>query len=187
MPRNSTSGVLPHLLREQSNAVLLYLRYKGYHWNVSGPWFRELHLLFDEHAATVLASVDPLAERQRMLAAPAIYTLAELAAAASLLPDHSLPSTPREMLERLGADHRAVIDGLHRGFQAAELAGDPGTADLFTRLVQEHEKMEWFVREQLVEAGPLEEGAPGLVAVGSNRARLLSSRTPDLRPAAGHR
>jgi starvation-inducible DNA-binding protein len=147
MPRVRSSGVVAHLLREQANAVQLYLQYKGYHWNVAGPLFRELHLLFDEHASMVLDTIDPLAERQRMLGAAASYTLGDLSQAATLGHEAGLPGTTRGMVERLLAAHRRIIDGMHEGFKAAELEGDPGSADLFARFVQAHEKMEWFLRE----------------------------------------
>ncbi len=147
MPRTHATPVLSHLLREQANAVQLYLQYKGYHWNVAGPLFRELHLLFDEHAATVFGTIDALAERQRMLGAPAAYTLEDLRSASTLPAEGTLPGSTREMLARLLAAHRTIIEGMHAGFKAADVEGDPGTADLFARFVQSHQKMEWFLRE----------------------------------------
>jgi len=61
------SSVVSHLAREEANAVQLYLQYKGYHWNVAGPLFRELHLLFDEHAKTVFEMIDALADCDRVV------------------------------------------------------------------------------------------------------------------------
>jgi starvation-inducible DNA-binding protein len=147
MPRLRLTQVIPHLRREQANAVQLYLQYKGYHWNVAGPMFRELHLLFDEHATKVLETVDVLAERQRMLGAAAPYTSSDLRAESTIAAEPGLPGTTWEMVERLLAAHRVVIDGMHEGFKAAEQEGDPGSADVFARFVQEHQKMEWFLRE----------------------------------------
>lgn len=135
------------MAREQANAVQLYLQYKGYHWNVAGPLFRELHLLFDEHAGKVLDMVDPLAERQRMLGFPAAYRGTDLRAASNLPNEEELPRSPREMVERLMVCHRVIIEGMHAGFRSAESDGDPGSADLFARMIQEHQKMEWFLRE----------------------------------------
>ncbi len=151
MARSTVSPVLAHLRREQANAVELYLQYKGYHWNVAGPLFRELHLLFDDHAGQVFETIDALAERQRMLGAAAPYTLSDVTELTSLPKEPDLPGSPQEMLARLLAAHRVVIDGMHEGFRAAEKHGDPGTADLFARFVQLHQKMEWFLREQAYE------------------------------------
>jgi len=154
MARTRPSSVLSHLLREQANAVQLYLQYKGYHWNVTGPRFRDLHLLFDEHAGTVFEMIDALAERQRMLGARAPYTMSEMGTATSLPKETSLPDTPRAMIDRLLAAHRSILEGMHRGFEAAEADSDPGTADLFAGYLRAHEKMEWFLRELISEVAP---------------------------------
>ncbi len=159
MPKPLGSSSQPHLLREQANAVQLYLQYKGYHWNVAGPRFRELHLLFDEHAAKVLETIDALAERQRMLGAPARYTVTDLARAANLESDAALPTTTLRMIERLLVAHRTIIAGLRDGIRAAEADGDPATLDLLVRTLQEHEKMAWFLREQASPVPPSPEEA----------------------------
>lgn len=187
MPRGRSSSVISHLLREQANAVQLYLQYKGYHWNVAGPLFRELHLLFDEHATTVFETIDSLAERQRMLGAAAAYTLEDIRVASTLPPETGLPGTTRLMLERLLAAHRVIIEGMHAGFKAAELEGDPGTADLFARYVQAHQKMEWFLRELASEPVPLEEEVNRSAYSGEKGglpATMASSHTPTTFP--GH-
>jgi starvation-inducible DNA-binding protein len=147
MPPIKPAPVVVHLAREQANATELYLLYKGYHWNVKGPQFHDLHLLFDEHATTVFETIDTLAERQRMLGAPAEYTLAALGERSTLPDEPGLPADPPEMLRRLRSAHRVILEGMREGFKAAEAAGDPGSADLFARFLQAHEKMEWFLRE----------------------------------------
>ena len=149
MSTEHPSRVIEHLAREQANAVQLYLRYKGYHWNVGGPTFHDLHALFDEHASTVLEMIDSLAERQLMLGAAAGYTLDFVRRHSSLGEEREFPSSPREMIESLREAHRVVVDGLRSGIQAAEQAGDPGTADLLVGYVRAHEKMEWFLRKTL--------------------------------------
>lgn len=154
----ATSEIPPaieHLRREQANAVCLYLQYKGYHWNVNGPLFHDLHKMFDEHAAAVFETIDELAERQRMLGAVAHYTLDETRHASSLPHESSHPTSPREMVERLRESHRFIIEGLKLGFRAAEHGHDPGSADLFAKVVQIHEKQEWFLRELLEGLNPL--------------------------------
>lgn len=177
MPRARSSSVISHLLREQANALQLYLQYKGYHWNVAGPLFRELHLLFDEHATTVFETIDALAERQRMLGAVAAYTLEEIRSASTLPTENGLPNTTRLMLERLVAAHRVIIEGMHAGFKAAELDGDPGTSDLFARFVQAHQKMEWFLRELASEPPIVEEEMARSAYVGdkSNLASTIAA------------
>ncbi len=158
MDRKEKPSVVESLRREQANAVQLYLQYKGYHWNVAGPMFRDLHTMFDENAAHVLITVDDLAERQRILGMPAEYTLEQLRRSSSMLAEEQLPATPKEMVERLVASHRLVIRDMKKGYALANEQGDLGTADLFTRFVQVHEKMEWFLRELLENPSPVLEG-----------------------------
>ncbi|MGA7476090.1 MAG: DNA starvation/stationary phase protection protein [Thermoplasmata archaeon] len=155
MDRKESSPLIEALRREQANAVQLYLQYKGYHWNVFGPSFHDLHLLFDTHATQVFETIDELAERQRILGAPAEYTLEAMRAASNLVAEEKIPATPREMIEHLVASHRRVIGTLKGGFELADRLRDPGTADLFARLVQLHEKAEWFLREILEKAPPV--------------------------------
>lgn len=120
MDRKESSPLIEALRREQANAVQLYLQYKGYHWNVFGPSFHDLHLLFDTHATQVFETIDELAERQRILGAPAEYTLEAMRAASNLVAEEKIPATPREMIEHLVASHRRVIGTLKGGFELAD-------------------------------------------------------------------
>jgi len=182
MPRTRVLSVIPHLVREEANAVQLYLQYKGYHWNVAGPLFRDLHLLFDEHAKTVFEMIDPLAERQRMLGVAAPYTMADLSAASVVPREAGLPSTTRGMIERLIVAHRKILDGMHEGFKAAETDGDPGSADLFARCIQDHQKMEWFLREMASEAPPVPEEAGRLVVPSDKSSGFSTTLAPHAGP-----
>jgi starvation-inducible DNA-binding protein len=149
MKLSEKSPVIEYLRREQANAVRLYLQYKGYHWNVSGPLFHDLHLLFDEHGKMVFDTIDPLAERQRMLGVGAEYTLEAMVHESTIREVHEKPKSPQEMVERLAEAHHTVIQGMKLGFRSAEQHNDPGSSDLFARCVQEHEKMLWFLEEIL--------------------------------------
>ena len=141
-----TSPVVAALQREQASALVLYLNYKKYHWLTFGPHFRDLHLLFEEHGDQVLASIDELAERALMidgkpLADPAQYL------PASLVPPSSGDRTVKQMVEEAIASHDKVIKAMHEDAEVANKAGDIGTVDLFTRLVQVHQKARWFLKE----------------------------------------
>jgi starvation-inducible DNA-binding protein len=171
MDRKERPSMVEFLRREQANAVQMYLQYKGYHWNVAGPLFHDLHILFDEHAKQVFETIDDLAERQRILGAPAEYTLQTLRQASNLMAEEKLPPNPKEMVERLVSSHRIVIQDLRKGFELADRTGDPGTADLLTRVVLVHEKLEWFLRELLESPSPVLEGT-GLGSVITPRKEL---------------
>jgi len=174
MKLSEKSPVIEYLRREQANAVRLYLQYKGYHWNVAGPLFHDLHLLFDEHGKAVFDTIDPLAERQRMLGAVAEYSLEAMLHESTIREGSSKPRSAREMVERLAEAHRTAIQGIKLGFRSAEQHNDPGSADLFARCVQEHEKMLWFLEELLEGESPLAER----IALGPNSSKSRAEAIP---------
>jgi starvation-inducible DNA-binding protein len=141
--------VVRHLQREAANALVLYANYKHYHWQTFGPLFRDLHLMFDEFAAHAIGSLDELAERIRMIGqdvqAVQLKQYQQTASVQSTQAGHSM----REMLEEADANLLVVIKAMREAAKVADDSGDPGTVDLFSKLVQLHEKDEWFVREIL--------------------------------------
>jgi starvation-inducible DNA-binding protein len=142
------SPVVQDLRRQVANAFVLYTNYKHYHWQTFGPLFRDLHKLFDELARETLATVDPFAERMRMIGQDPPSRLPELAdlATVSAAAPHS---TMREMIEEGDRNLLVVIKEMRQAAKQADEHDDPGTADLFTRTVQIHEKYEWWMRDIL--------------------------------------
>ncbi|MCI4340414.1 MAG: DNA starvation/stationary phase protection protein [Thermoplasmata archaeon] len=175
MERTKKSPIVEALRCEQANAVQLYLQYKGYHWNVSGPLFHDLHTMFDAHAKEVFETIDPIAERQRILGAPAEYTLESVQKLSNLRTDEKLPGSPKEMVERLIESHHEILRGLKVTYELANHANDAGTVDLATRCVAAHEKMEWFLREILESRAAVLEGhGLGLVSPPEKRVEVRS-------------
>lgn len=146
---NTPESPVVRALREQvANAVVLYLNYKHYHWHTEGPHFRDLHLMFDEFAADVLKSLDPLAERVRMIGqTPPAHPL-EAIELASISPA-AAGATMRQSVEELARQALVVIKGMREGARTANEHDDPGTVDLFSKFVQIHEKHEWWARDIL--------------------------------------
>ena len=143
-----TSDVVEHLQRQVANAFVLYANYKHYHWQTFGPLFRDLHLLFDEFAQAVLATVDDFAERLRMIGQDPIFRPDEIENTASVHVSREA-TTMRAMVEEADANLLIVIKEMRAGARAADDADDPGTVDLFSRHVQIHEKHEWWLRDIL--------------------------------------
>jgi starvation-inducible DNA-binding protein len=138
--------VVAALQREQASALVLYLNYKKYHWLTYGPNFRDLHLLFEEHGTQILGTIDELAERSLMidgkpLADPTQYL------PASLTEPSQGERTVKQMVEEAISAHDKLIKAMHDDAEVATRAGDIGTADVFTRLVQLHQKQRWFLKE----------------------------------------
>jgi starvation-inducible DNA-binding protein len=144
------NAVVDNLKRQVANAFVLYANYKHYHWQTYGPLFRDLHKLFDDFADAVLETLDQFAERVRMIGqdppAHPIETmdLASVSAAASNL-------SPHDMVKEADRNELIVIKEMREGARIADAEGDPGTVDLFSRLVQVHEKHEWWLRDILRE------------------------------------
>jgi starvation-inducible DNA-binding protein len=141
--------VVQHLQKQLANAFVLYANYKHYHWQTFGPLFHDLHVMFDEFAEQVLATTDEIAERIRMIG-PDIENvqLREMQDAANV---HSSAAgqSVREMIEEADANLMVVIKDMRDAAKAADESDDPGTVDLFSKVVQIHEKHEWFLRQLL--------------------------------------
>jgi starvation-inducible DNA-binding protein len=142
------SPVVVALRRQVANAYMLYANYKRYHWQTFGPNFRELHELFDALAGEVLETIDPIAERIRMIGPnPPAHPL-EWTHLATVTAETGL-STMREMVEEGDRNALVVIKEMREGAATADEHDDPGTVDLFSRFVQVHEKHEWWLRDIL--------------------------------------
>ena len=144
----SDSPVVQALRRQAANAFVLYANYKHYHWQTYGPHFRDFHKLFDRFAEDILETLDPLAERVRMIGPDPPSHLLEISDLATVAP--AAPgSTMREMLEEADRNAVVVVREMRQAAGVADEHDDPGTVDLFSRLVQVHEKHEWWLRDML--------------------------------------
>jgi starvation-inducible DNA-binding protein len=141
------SKVIKHLQQQLANAFVLYVNYKKYHWETYGPLFPELHRLFDAHASSVLATIDELAERIRMLGGHPISDPRKLVERSRVIV--STAKSTRQMVEESARNEKTIIVEVCDGAQEANDSGDPGSADLFSRLVRMHEKHLWFLTEIL--------------------------------------
>lgn len=139
--------VVAHLQRQLANAFLLYSNYKRCHWQCYGPLFAELHRMFDELADEALGTIDPLAERVRMIGQDPVAGPAETLANASVAPAEL--GSMFEMIEAADAQAIRVIRELREAARTAAERNDPGSADLFGRIVQIYEKHEWWLRDLL--------------------------------------
>jgi len=140
------ASVVQSLQRQQANSLVQFLNTKKYHWLTFGPHFRDLHLLFEEHATAALEAVDEYAERALMIDAAPVTDPQRALAAATVRPSEG-QLTVRQMVEEAIATHERIIGELHQDAETAAKAGDIGTTDLYTRLVQVQQKERWFLKE----------------------------------------
>lgn len=133
------------LSRLLADTYTLYLKTHGYHWNVTGPMFRSLHLMFEEEYLELRDAVDVIAERIRALGYPAPGSYAELARLSSVVDEEGVPEA-MEMVRHLVDAHERVIKTGRAVVEAAESAGDVATADVVTQRIDIHEKTAWMLR-----------------------------------------
>lgn len=143
--RDVISNGLSQLL---ADTYRLYLKTHGYHWNVEGPMFNTLHLMFEEQYTELSLAVDVIAERIRALGAYAPASMTEYAAM-STIPDDTDRPVAETMIRRLVEGQEAVVRTARSIFPAAEGAKDEVTADLLTQRMQVHEKTAWMLRSML--------------------------------------
>jgi starvation-inducible DNA-binding protein len=147
-PPAANTAVVATLQREQANALVLYLNLKKYHWNTFGPLFHDIHLFLDEYADLAVNQIDEFAERAFMIDGKSLGDPADYLPASTMRASRGDLSL-RGMIEELVANADTVIAEMHADAEIATNAGDIGTADLYTRLVQEHQKKRWFAKEIL--------------------------------------
>ena len=136
------------LSRLLADTYTLYLKTHNYHWNVTGPMFQTLHLMFEQQYNELALAVDLIAERIRALGAPAPGSYAEFAELSSIAEEGGHPDAT-EMIRRLVAGQEAVARTARSVFPAVESAHDEATADLLTQRLQVHEKTAWMLRSLL--------------------------------------
>ena len=143
--RRAIAEGLSHLL---ADTYTLYLKTHNYHWNVVGPMFNTLHLMFETQYNELALAVDEIAERIRALGEPAPGTYREFAELSSVTEDTDAPDAT-EMIRRLVEGQETVVRTARSIFPAVEQANDEPTADLLTQRMQVHEKTAWMLRSML--------------------------------------
>jgi starvation-inducible DNA-binding protein len=136
------------LSRLLADTYTLYLKTHNFHWNVTGPMFNTLHLMFETQYNELALAVDAIAERIRALGVAAPGSYKEFAQLSSIPEADGVP-TAEEMIRQLVAGQEAVVRTARAIFPATEAASDEPTADLLTQRMQIHEKTAWMLRSML--------------------------------------
>ncbi|HLL76120.1 MAG TPA: Dps family protein [Pyrinomonadaceae bacterium] len=140
------------LSRLLADNFTLYLKTHNFHWNVTGPMFRTLHVMFEEQYNELWAANDVIAERIRTLGLFAPGTFSEFTALASIKEEAGVPAAMR-MVRQLVDGHEAAARTARGVLETAENANDAPTADLLTERLQVHEKTAWMLRSLLADEG----------------------------------
>ena len=134
------------LNRVLADTFVVYAKTRGFHWNVTGSRFMELHRLFESQYEALAESIDEIAERTRALGVRATGSLAGFLAEATLRETTGDPISDDRMLAELRDDHEAMARSLRKDVATVDSLGDEGTTDFLTGLLQTHEKTAWMLR-----------------------------------------
>jgi starvation-inducible DNA-binding protein len=145
---NTREEIAAGLSRVLADSYTLYLKTHNFHWNVTGPMFQTLHLMFETQYTELALAVDLVAERIRALGLPAPGTYKQFAALSSIQEDDGVPKA-QDMIRRLVEGHETVARTARDVFRVAEGASDQPTCDLLTQRMQVHEKTAWMLRSLL--------------------------------------
>lgn len=142
------AAIAEGLSRLLADSYTLYLQTHNFHWNVTGPMFRTLHLMFEEQYTELATAVDVIAERIRALGVTAPGTYTEFIQLSSIKETSGVPKA-NEMIRLLTDGHETVVRTARSIFPTAAKVGDEASADLLTQRMQLHEKTAWMLRSLL--------------------------------------
>ncbi len=141
-----SSKVINFLNGTLADLYVLTTKTKKYHWNLTGPRFHTLHVLFQEHYEAMDENIDEVAERITILGGLAIGTLDEFQKATQLEENPEEVPEEDDILEELLVDHESIIKTMRKNIKIAEENDDEGTADLLVGMLKFHEKTAWMLR-----------------------------------------
>jgi starvation-inducible DNA-binding protein len=142
--RRDIGGALNALL---ADAFSLYLKTKNFHWHMSGPHFRDYHLLLDEQADQIYATTDPMAERVRKLGELTLHSIGEIARTTRVLDNDAPYVDSLDMLAELREDNQTMAARMREAHGLCDEHGDVATASLLEVWIDEAERRTWFLFE----------------------------------------
>ena len=145
IPNDQRQAIADGLSRLLADTYTLYLKTHNYHWNVTGPMFNTLHLMFETQYTELALAVDLVAERIRALGYPAPGTYAAYSKLSSIKEEEGVPKA-QDMIRKLVEGQEAVVRTARSIFPLVDAASDEPTADLLTQRMQIHEKNAWMLR-----------------------------------------
>lgn len=130
-----------------ADVFALYVKTKNFHWHISGPNFRDYHLLLDEHAAQIFPMTDEIAERARKIGATTIHSIGDIAEHQRLKDNNKEFVKPLDMMEELRQDNLHLVHSLRATHEVCNRYNDVATASLIETWIDEGERRVWFLFE----------------------------------------
>jgi starvation-inducible DNA-binding protein len=144
---NATKDIAGALTLLLADMFALYMKTKNFHWHVSGPHFRDYHLLLDEQAAQIYATTDPIAERVRKVGGTTIRSIGQISKMQRISDNDAEYVTPLDMLAELREDNLQLTARMRETHEVCDEHGDIATASLLENWIDEAEGRTWFLFE----------------------------------------
>jgi starvation-inducible DNA-binding protein len=130
-----------------ADVFALYLKTKNFHWHMSGPHFRDYHLLLDEHGEQIYAMTDDIAERARKLGETTLHSISDIGRHQRLKDNNAESVSAQDMLAELRRDNESLTRSLRQTHETCDQYGDVATASLIENWIDETERRAWFLKE----------------------------------------
>ena len=147
LPQAAVDKISASLNTLLADAFALYLKTKNFHWHVSGPHFRDYHLMLDEQATEIITVTDDIAERVRKTGNTTLRSIGDVARRQSIADNDRDYVPPAEMLAELREDNLKLVHRIRDAREAAEAAGDTATSSMADDWIDQAEKRAWFLSE----------------------------------------
>lgn len=155
VPLETPTDLKPNAVRDVAGALkllladvfALYIKTKNFHWHMSGPHFRDYHLLLDEHSEQIFAMTDDIAERARKIGGTTIHSVGEIERMKRVLDNDAEFVTPDDMLAELRDDNKQLTAHLRETHDLCDEHGDVATASLLENWIDQTERRTWFLYE----------------------------------------
>jgi starvation-inducible DNA-binding protein len=147
LTRSATKDIAGAMNAILADVFALYLKTKNFHWHMSGPHFRDYHLLLDEHGDQLFAMTDPIAERVRKIGGPTIKSIGQISRTQRVRDNDADYVEPLDMLAELAEDNRTLAARLREAHNVCDEHRDVATASLIEVWIDETERRSWFLFE----------------------------------------
>ncbi len=151
---NATKDISGALNAVLADTFALYLKTKNFHWHVSGPHFRDYHLMFDEQADQIFASTDEIAERVRKIGGTTLRSIGDIARKQRLSDNDADYVDPQDMLAELREDNQRCIASMREVHELCDEHNDVATASLLENFIDQAERRVWFLYEAARRGSP---------------------------------
>ncbi|MEJ0095210.1 MAG: DNA starvation/stationary phase protection protein [Methylocella sp.] len=144
---NATAAIAAELTKLVADSFALYIKTKNFHWHMSGPHFRDYHLMLDDQGEQIFNTIDPLAERARKLGQSTLRSVGQVAKLSRIKDNDADFVSPAQMLDELVADNKAFTASLRHAHEIADSHNDSATTSVLEVYIDESERRTWFLFE----------------------------------------